>query len=127
MSLYWDIGCKDCKLVSGLYNLNHGEQRLQELCKQASRIFTILDAPEKPAIVSALESMADMDSGTGNSLYGVASLMTFFKDHASHRILPIDQYHRWLDQCAAGYECPTCKQRQNCVLPHNHEGRHSPV
>ncbi len=109
MSTYWDVYCRTCKEGAGLQE-NHNEQGMFDLIRAAPALATLPDGIG-----------LGVESDRGSRLD-----MEWFRKHAGHELIPIDEYGRFSGQCSKWVQCSCCGTRKHCQLLSKHEGECSP-
>jgi hypothetical protein len=106
MSTTWDIRCRTCKDDLGLEE--HGEGGIFDL-------------------IAAAKSLAALPAGFGLSVEsdcGSHLDLDWFRKHAEHDLIPINEYGRESGQCGDRVRCECCGTYNRCRRPDKHEGDH---
>jgi hypothetical protein len=112
MSTDWNIKCLDCDDTHYFNDANHRDREMAILVKHSK-------------VISAL---APLEEEFGYSLslsfggYGEVDVRWFAK-HAGHRLVPINEYGGYMDQCHEFVKC-RCGSSSRCTKLPDHEGEH---
>lgn len=110
MSNDWDVRCVDCGVSHGFHDANHQEDLMLTLCANAAAIAglaPLLDAERW--IELKVAHYGDVD-------------VRWFARHASHKLVPVDEYGRLLGQCRKYVACSECSTQHHCKLDADHDG-----
>lgn len=123
MSTDWGIGCRDCfdttkphsKFFAGKWDncRSYHLDTLRAICAAAPEIVALADKLGQFKSVSLIAWNADaMHNGYG-TCYGIAE---FMREHAGHRLDPMNEYGQFDDQCADRVTCQHCGVRRHARL-----------
>lgn len=117
MSCDWSLHCLDCDETLRFNDLNHWDEQMSALAKSGPAI-----AAFAPVIEALYKAGA---SPTLHLAWSRAEIdFKWFVVHGSHRLVPIDEYGRCLDECGVIFTCGACQHEQKCRRKQKHEGQH---
>lgn len=109
MSTDWNIECMDCRDVLRFSDANHRSDLMQALIAHA------------PAIAAFNELACDERIWTLDISTGYGCLDTgWFKTHLGHRLVPVNEYGSYLDECGEEFKC-SAGEIHRCHRP-KHDG-----
>lgn len=113
MSTDWELYCTDCDTETDL-QWNHGETYIAQLIPELARI----------AQMRAVENI--LNAHFVNFEFP-ADLLPFAELHATHKVVPRDEYGQVSGRCARRVVCRSCDSRIRCMRPPDHDGECAPT
>lgn len=107
MSRDWNIRCVDCDQTHHFNDASHRDELMSFLCAYAKQIAALPMHPE----LRLATYYGDIDQ-------------EWFRTHAAHRLVPIDEYGGLLTQCTEWVSC-SCGSNRRCTLDAGHAGQHT--
>lgn len=118
MSCDWDVYCVDCAQYLGVPDWNHADQSCVSLIALRDELATMHEL--------ALKLHPEFEVRV--SWYGCKTIdLLFFVEHRGHKLAPIDECGRLLDECSQTFYCVACGNGETCRLPAGHDGEHAKI
>ena len=112
MSTDWNVHCLDCNDTHNFSDANHSVPLMRSLIRHAAALGGL--APIRKDL-----SYWDLEVRTH---HGPIDL-EWFQKHAAHRLVPINEYGGFDDECGERFDC-SAHREHTCHLPKGHEGAH---
>lgn len=113
MSTDWNVHCLDCADTHGFNDANWCDADMAVICKHAAAIANLAPLLSETTMMITL-----------HTAYGRIE-PSWFAKHAGHRLVPINEYGHFMEQCAEYVTC-ACGSNQRCGLKVGHNGDHDP-
>jgi hypothetical protein len=124
MSCDWDVYCLDCDSVAGIEDANREESLMRVLIKHAKAIGGLLPLWDDNSTYQDVELRVgryDVELRVGR--YDLDP--KWFAEHASHRLIPRNEYGECSHDCGERFTCGECGALKTCRRTKGHDGGHS--